>query len=110
KRLRAAPGNIRARLVEARAFITVEAVAGTLVDVDLAVGALLFDRLHIRHRDALVLVAEMHLRRTCGLFIGECGDPAAVVADGGGEREMLAQLTLLISRDAGMVGRSGAGG
>src|SRR5262249_40309430 len=82
---RALPRHLRARLVKAAALVAVEAVAGVLVDVDVAVEALLLDDLDVAQRNALVLVAEMHLRRAARLLVREGDDPAAVVAHGGRE-------------------------
>src|SRR5262249_60192502 len=82
---RALPRHLRARLVKAAALVAVEAVAGVLVDVDVAIGALLLDDLDVAQRNALVLVAEMHLRRAAWLLVREGDDAAAVVAHGGGE-------------------------
>ena len=54
ERHRALPGELGARLVEAAALVAMEAVAGDLIDVDLAVAAaLLLDRLDVAHRDRL---------------------------------------------------------
>src|SRR5215218_9241173 len=58
------PGHARAGLVVASALVAVKAVSRVLVDVDVAIRALLLDRLDVGERDALVLVAEMQLRRT----------------------------------------------
>src|ERR1700687_626286 len=50
------------RLVVGAALVAREAVAG-VVDVDLHVGALRLDDLHVRQRNRMVLVAEMQQRR-----------------------------------------------
>ena len=78
----ARPRGLRRRFVVAAALVAMEAVAGVRIDVDLAVAAALrLDRLDIRHRDALVLLAEMHLHRHLRLLVGELRDLAAVVGD-----------------------------
>src|SRR5262245_34718279 len=77
------PRDLRARLVVAATLVAMEAVAGILVHVDVAVGALLLDGLHVAHRDALILVAEMELRRDPRLLVREGDDATAVIADRG---------------------------
>src|SRR4029079_12873109 len=75
--LGALPRQIVAVLVEAAALVAMEAVAGVLVDVDLAVAAaLLLDGLDVGHRDAGVLLTEVQLHRAFRLLVGE-GDDAA---------------------------------
>src|SRR5262249_24986371 len=79
------PRDLRARLVIAATLVAMEAVAGILVHMNVAVGALLLDGLHVAHRDALILVAEMELRRDPRLLVREGDDAAAVIADRGAQ-------------------------
>src|ERR1700736_6343986 len=77
---RALGAELGARLVVARALLADEAVAGR-IDVDVAVRPLLADDLDVRHRDRLVLLAEMQLGRYLRLLVGILGDLPAVEAD-----------------------------
>src|ERR1051325_888279 len=87
---RAIPRLLVRGLVVAAALVAAEAVAGALVDVDVAIRPLLLDRVDVGHRDRLVLVAEMQLRRHPRLEVDVLGDLAAVVADRRGEPVELA--------------------
>src|SRR5207248_3839165 len=78
---RPAPGDRRALGMEARPLVAMEAVTGG-IKVKFAIGSLGADRLDVRHRDALVLFAEMHLRGAARLLVGGFGDLAAVEAHG----------------------------
>src|ERR1700744_2732976 len=81
----AVPRLLARRLVVAAALVAGEAMAGALVDVDVAIPALLLDQGDVGHRDRLVLVAEVQLRRNLRLEVDVLGDLAAVVADRGRE-------------------------
>src|SRR4051812_18250746 len=77
----ALPRELRRAFVVAAALIAMEAMAGIRINVDFAVRTLLLDDLDVGHRDALVLLAEVHLHRNLRLLVGELGDHAAVVSD-----------------------------
>src|SRR5947209_5550775 len=79
---RARPGDLGALLVVARALVAVEAVLRAVIDEDLAVGAtLLLDRVDVGHRNAGILLAEVHHGRRLRLLIGGTSDHAAVIGD-----------------------------
>ncbi len=79
----ALPGELGARVVEAAALVTVEAVLRFGIDEDLAVAAaLLLDDLDVGHRDRGILFAEMHQQRHLRLLVHILRDLAAVVGDG----------------------------
>src|SRR5690348_7154820 len=52
---RAVPRLLVRRLVVAAALVAAEAVAGALVDIDVAIRTLLLDQVDVGHRDRLVL-------------------------------------------------------
>src|SRR5205814_344893 len=81
---RALPGRLVRGFVVASALVAAEAVA-RVIDVDLAIRPLLLDDLDVRHRNRLVLIAEVQERRHLRLEVGVLRDVAAVVADRGGE-------------------------
>src|SRR5215510_3915574 len=82
---RARPGDLRGGLVVAGALVAMETMRRVRIGIDLALRALPFDHLDVAHRDALILLAEMHLHRDLRLFVRELGDLAAIVGDRGGQ-------------------------
>jgi hypothetical protein len=67
-------------LAVATALIAAEAVLGALVHIHLDLWLSGADRVHIRHRDRGILLAEMHLHRAVGAFALGAGDTAAIPA------------------------------
>ena len=80
-RERAVAGQRGGVRVVVGAVVAVEAVAGALIDVDRDVGVGGLDLVHVGHRDARVLGAEVEHRRAVGRLADELDDLAAVIAD-----------------------------
>src|SRR5579885_3474003 len=83
--LRPLPGKLRGLLAVARALVAIEAVRRVRIGVGFRLRQLLLDLGNRAHRDAFVLLAEVHLQRASRLLVGELGDHAAVEANCGGE-------------------------
>src|ERR1019366_10504204 len=79
--LRPAPGQRGGVLVVTGALVAIKAVRGPGIDVSVRLRLLLLDARHHIHRDAFVLLAEMHLQRAFRLLVGELADHAAVIGD-----------------------------
>src|SRR5215510_10051013 len=83
KFLRSFPGEVAGFLAIARALVAVEAVRRVWISVGFRLWLLLLDLVHDRHRNAIILLAEMHLQRAFRFLIGELADHAAVEGDRG---------------------------
>src|SRR5262245_65400038 len=80
---RAGPSHLGRRFGETWPLVAMKAVRRVWIGVDLAFLTILIDRGDIRHRDALVLLAKMHLHRNLRLLVGEFGDLYTVIGDRG---------------------------
>src|SRR6476469_7872659 len=78
KFLRPFPGEVAGFLAIARALVAVEAVRRVRISVGFRLRLLLLDLVHDRHRNAVILLAEMHLQRAFRFLIGELADHATV--------------------------------
>src|SRR6185312_16654073 len=72
------PGETRRLLAERGALVAGEPMRRVGIGVGFGLRLLLLDLVDRGHRDAIVLLAEVHLQWALGLLVGELADHAAV--------------------------------
>src|SRR6266568_7545501 len=82
---RTRPGDLRGCLVIAGALVAMKSMRRVRIGVDLTLRTLALDYRDVAHRNALILLAEMHLHRHLRLLVGELGDLPAIVGDRSGQ-------------------------
>src|SRR5438105_3152935 len=78
---RTRPRRLGCLFVIARALIAMKSMAGIGIRVDFGLRSFFPDGLDVAHRNALVLLAEMHLDRHFRLLVSEFRDLAPVIGN-----------------------------